>query len=305
MKISVCITHYNRADKLAPTLESLANQTLVPDEVFVWDDTSPVDPAPVVESFQGRFPRLVYHRNSSNLGMPGNLNAVLSQASGDYVANLHDADIFDPMLLEKWAKALDDHPSAGMVFCGYNCEEKEADTRQDVILNLPPISNGRDFFRNRLVGNLSCPIWGTNMVRKSVHDKLLPFDGRFRNWADVDYWMRICLEHDIGYVPEALISLDASDTPERRFSWYRVFVMNETYMINIRRHFGTDHVGLRKALDKQSNFLRKRYFRLMGRLWRWRDYPSIKSGVTLLPSVFSSRLHEEPQWFCEQVGPHR
>ena len=68
--ISVCVTHYNRAQKLADTLESLARQTLMPDEVFVWDDKSPVDPEPVVMQFRHRFHRLVYHRNVENLGMP-------------------------------------------------------------------------------------------------------------------------------------------------------------------------------------------------------------------------------------------
>ena len=98
-RISVCLTHYNRPDKLGATLESLALQTRVPDEVFVWDDCSPNDPTYVIEEWKARFPHFVYHRNDVNLGMPGNLNAVIAQATGDYVANLHDADVFAPTLL--------------------------------------------------------------------------------------------------------------------------------------------------------------------------------------------------------------
>jgi len=40
-KVSVCLTHYNRPEKLAATLESLAAQTRAPDEVFMQDDCSP------------------------------------------------------------------------------------------------------------------------------------------------------------------------------------------------------------------------------------------------------------------------
>jgi glycosyltransferase involved in cell wall biosynthesis len=73
-RISVCLTHYDRPDKLAATLESLARQTRVPDEVLLWDDCSPRDPTEVVRSFEARFPHFVYHRNERNLGMPGHRN---------------------------------------------------------------------------------------------------------------------------------------------------------------------------------------------------------------------------------------
>jgi GT2 family glycosyltransferase len=305
-KISVCLTHYNRAEKLAATLESLARQSVMPDEVFVWDDKSPdMDPREVVAQFQGRFPRLVYHRNTTNLGMPGNLNAVLSQATGEYVANLHDADIFDPFLLEKWARALDSHPTAGMVFCGLRHPAKGSGEMVDTIIDAAPLTPGRVFFRDKLVGHLACPIWGTTMVRKSVHEELLPFDARFRNWADVDYWMRICLNHDLAYVPEALISLDSSETAERRFSWYRVFILHQTYIVNIRRHFADDPRQLRRALDLQCTFLRKRYFRMMFRTVKQADFRALWNGISFFPRIFSAQLHEAPELLPALAGPHR
>lgn len=303
-KISVCLTHYNRADKLAPTLESLANQSMVPDEVFVWDDTSSVDPRDVVMQFQGRFPRLVYNRNSINLGMPGNLNAVLAQAKGEYVANLHDADVYDRTLLEKWAKTLDQNPSAGMVFCGLRSVDKTGQKR-DTIINAAPLTPGRIFFREKLLGNLSCPIWGTTMVRKTVHDHLLPLDARFRNWADIDYWMRVCLNYDIAYVPEALIFLDNTETAERRFSWFRVFVVHQMYIENIRRHYADSPDELKRALQIQCNFLRKVYFRLLFQNLMRRDFRAVKKGVTSLPRVFSAQLHKSPETLTAKADPHR
>ncbi len=304
-KISVCLTHYNRAEKLAPTLESLACQTRVPDEVFVWDDASPNDPTDVVMRFKDRFPRFVYNRNVSNLGMPGNLNAVLSQATGDYVANLHDADVFDPLLLEKWADALDSNPSAGMVFCGMRVTGKNSANSKDVILDIPAFMRGRDFFSSRLVGNLSCPIWGTTMVRKSVHEALLPFDSQFRNWADIDYWMRVCRDYDIAYVPEPLIILDDSDTPERRFSWFRLFIVHHMYIVNIRRHFSGDKIALRNAIQTQCSFLRKKYFVLMYRNLRNWDMHAFRKGFLYFSRIFSARLHEDTFQLMRDVDPHR
>ena len=81
-KISVCLTHYERPEKLAVTLESLARQTRIPDELFLWDDCSKNDPSAIVRQWEGCFPHFVYNRNTTNLGMPGNLNAVIAQATG-------------------------------------------------------------------------------------------------------------------------------------------------------------------------------------------------------------------------------
>jgi abequosyltransferase len=83
----------------------------------VWDDCSPRDPTAIALEWRHRFPHFVYHRNPVNLGMPGNLNAVISQATGDFVANLHDADVYAPTLLEKWAAALEQNPEAVLAFC--------------------------------------------------------------------------------------------------------------------------------------------------------------------------------------------
>lgn len=140
VKLSVCLTHYNRPHLLGRTLESLARQTRPPDEVFVRDDASPRDPTDVARSFAGRFRHFVYHRNPANLGMPGNLNAVIGQATGDLVANLHDADVFHPTLLEKWEQALHRQPRAGLVFCGLEEPGSRAGPRSRSSTISPPAS---------------------------------------------------------------------------------------------------------------------------------------------------------------------
>lgn len=303
-RISVCITHYNRADKLGQTLESLARQTLRPDEVLIWDDHSIIDPKCTVDLYRDRFPSLVYNRNVRNLGMPGNLNAVLSRAKHEYVANLHDADIFHPQLLEKWAAALDRHPKAGMVFCGLRRLSPSGRT-VDTIVDAEEVTNGRLFFRTKLIGHLACPIWGTTMVRREVHRELLPFDPQFRNWADVDYWMRICLRHDIAYLAEPLITLDDSDTPERRFSWFRMFLMHKLYITNIRRHFAEDPKGLNEALAVQCSFFRRRFFRNLIKSISNARMPDLLAGLKYVPIVITNKTLLQTDRMLDRIPPHR
>ncbi|CAA6693606.1 MULTISPECIES: glycosyltransferase family 2 protein [unclassified Lentimonas] len=280
MRISVCITHYNRPESLGATLASLAAQTRMPDEVFLWDDCSPKDPTAVVEEWKDRFPHFVYHRNSENRGMPGNLNDVIQQATGDYVANLHDADIYHPQLLEKWAAALDRAPDAGLVFC--------RDSRWDnprFVQHWTPepaeLTDGVEFFRRHYLGRVDSIIWGTVMVRKTIYDELLPFDLQYQNWADVDLWMRVCGCASIGYVPEQLIALDDNPTHGGGFSFARMRRLQEMVLSNVERIFlGAE---LKFAVDLQQDAWRRLWFRwMLGRLKRW-QWGEMWNGIRLQP----------------------
>ena len=266
-RISVCITHYNRPESLGATLASLAAQTRMPDEIFLWDDCSPNDPTVVVDEWKDRFPHFVYHRNTTNRGMPGNLNDVIQQATGDYVANLHDADIYHPQLLEKWAAALDRSPEAGLVFC--------RDSRWDnprFVQHWSPepaeLTDGVEFFRQHYLGRVDSIIWGTVMVRKSIYDQLLPFDPQYKNWADVDMWMRACGCASIAYLPEQLITLDENPTHGGGFSFARMRRIQDMILSHIERLF--DGNRLQPALKLQSRIWRRLWFRWMfGRLRRF------------------------------------
>lgn len=234
-RLSVCITHYNRPDKLSSTLESLAAQTRPPDEVLLWDDHSPKDPSRIARAFEGRFRSFIYHRNARNLGMPGNLNAVIRAASGDLIANLHDADEFHPELLESWEKVLTSNPSVGIVFCGLDAKTRRPDIGRIRLDDFREVTPGRDFFECAYVGASASPIWGTVMARREAYQLHLPFDPLFGPWADVDMWMRICQTHDIGYVRRPMIILDGSDTDYRSFRWEKVRLLHAMHFINIDR----------------------------------------------------------------------
>ena len=289
--ISVCLTHYNRPNKLAATVESLARQTRVPDEVLLWDDHSLRDPTEIALSFRNRFPKFIFHRNTHNLNMPGNLNAVLAGASCDYVANLHDADIFRPDLIEKWAAALDRHDSAGFVFCGLDTRHDNPFGGQISLPDIPALTVGREFFEKWFMGNANSVIWGTVMARKCIYDKLLPFNEKYRNWADVDMWMRMCQLADVAYVPEPLIILDNTQTKLRAFSWYKVIVMQEMIGENIQRHYANDIAALSMALEKQRSVLFRRLLRhLAGRLIRCRLGAFYQGAKVLAAAMRQERL---------------
>jgi glycosyltransferase involved in cell wall biosynthesis len=275
-RLSVCITHYNRPEKLGATLASLAAQTRVPDEVFLWDDCSPNDPSEIALIWSKRFPHFVYHRNPVNLGMPGNLNAVVSQATGDYVANLHDADVFAPTLLEKWEAALHCNPSVGMVFC----RDSRWDNERFAAYWTPEpdaVTPGHKFFERYFLGRLDSIIWGTVMMRKSIYNQLLPFDFQFMNWADVDMWMKVCGVAEIGYVREKLIVLDQSPTPQRPFSFTKLALVQRMSLLNISRIY--EGIELTEAGRIQEQSWRRSWCRWMLGGFRHGDWARIVNGM--------------------------
>lgn len=281
--LSVVLTTYRRARVLDRTFASIAAQTRVPDELVVSDDCSPDDTPRVVEAWRSRFPRLVSRRNEKNLNMPGNLNAGVGAATGDLVVNLHDGDTYERTLFEKWERALDTHPTAGLAFCGLaNWPVATKHGNGILLFDVEPFTPGRTFFEKHLIRQVGCPIWGTVMARRSAYEKLLPFDARFGFVSDVDMWMRVCLEHDIAYVNEPLIELDHTPTVQRTlgsYNWQWLELVRQIHLANIDRFFADDPERRRRELRMHDRMFQRFWAaRLLGRL-RSRDLAGLRRGL--------------------------
>ena len=291
LRVSVCITSYNRPELLERSLLSLAQQTLPPDEVLVFDDFSPKDPTAHALRCAHHFKRFDYRRHKENLGMPGNLNSIISAASGEYVVNLHDADIYEPELIRKWVSLMDENSSIGFAFCGYGSTGAEG--RVWVHKDIARVTNGIKFFREHFLLASSSKIWGTVIGRRSAYLQLLPFDKKYGPWADVDMWMRMCQQYNVGYLAEALINLDSTSGKFRGFSW-RVPIY--TYCMKAEILEQSARGGREKAdlLFKERRLLALNLVRyLLGRIKRT-ELRSAALGVQLLFLVVigssSSRL---------------
>lgn len=138
------------------------------------------------------------------------------------------------------------------------------------------------------------------MVRREVYRRLLPFDPQFRNWADVDLWMRLCATHAIAYVPEPLISLDQTPTPVRAFNWDKFLIAHRMHIVNIHR-MAQDPTERADWLRRQRRWTWGRYLRnLNGRLIRG-EFASLAAGLRLRREV-ATRLFE-PDWRLTESGP--
>jgi len=191
---------YNRADVLPRSLDSLLSQTYQNFELIINDDCSTDETKKISKKYEKKDPRVRYVRNEKNLKYAGNNNAAIDRAKGKYVGLVHDGDVYEESLVEKWVSALEEHPSAAFVFQGhYNLETGESHTH-----GYRPLVNGDDLLETMLL-QWGSPVFGIAMVRKSSVEAVGPFDTSFPRRADVDMWMRLLDEYNAAYVDEPLV----------------------------------------------------------------------------------------------------
>lgn len=137
IKVSILLPTYNRATLLPNCTASVISQTYKNWELIIADDGSSDNTPDEVKKLQGLDPRIIYHRNKSNLGLPQNRNISLSLASGDLIWFIEDDMILNHDCLEKLVETWNDILKKGN-YLGALCpalvsKERDHDTRRGVL----------------------------------------------------------------------------------------------------------------------------------------------------------------------------
>jgi glycosyltransferase involved in cell wall biosynthesis len=116
-KISVAMATYNGAQYLQEQLQSIASQTLLPNELVIFDDSSKDNTVRQLQEFKNSVSFEVrINRNQSNLGSTLNFERAIADCTGDliFLCDQDDIWLLDKIstIVETFAK----YPSAGFVF---------------------------------------------------------------------------------------------------------------------------------------------------------------------------------------------
>jgi glycosyltransferase involved in cell wall biosynthesis len=136
--ISIVIPTYSRSTLLRQTLDSIAGQTFLPDnlEVVVSNDCSHDDTKEVLDDYQSRWPFLKVFHQTQNLRTK-NWEFVLGEATGELVFLLCDDDAIAPDFLASYLALFRDNPNLDMVFGDIELRGPQFEVRAPLLLSTP------------------------------------------------------------------------------------------------------------------------------------------------------------------------
>lgn len=205
-KVSVCIPVYNAGDFLALAIASVLDQEFEDFELIIVDDFSTQPTEAIIQQFDDK--RIRFRCNSHNLGLVDNWNRCLELTRGKYITILHQDDMMLPNNLFRKVAMLDANPTVGFVYSNI----QQIDQTGQLIgghwidqLGVDSILPGQMLFKMVAVtGNpISCP---SVVVRAECYERLGIFNKRLPFATDLEMWMRIAGDYDIGYLAHPLIS---------------------------------------------------------------------------------------------------
>jgi glycosyltransferase involved in cell wall biosynthesis len=211
--VSIVMPTYRRSHLIGATIQSLLAQTFTDFELLVRDDGTEGDGTEAaVRAAAAGDRRVVYHRNSTSLRMPGNLNAGIRASRGDYVVICHDHDIFEPQYVATLVKLLDDHPSALYAHCGITMIDQHGTLAGARFVGEWPALSSGEVWVERMLRSFACPVCALSMVRRSAHEKYGLYEPTFGIFADVDLWIRLAHHGDVAYAASSLIRVRTRET---------------------------------------------------------------------------------------------
>jgi glycosyltransferase involved in cell wall biosynthesis len=117
MNISVALTTYNGARFLQEQLQSIADQSSLPDQLIIVDDRSSDETKDIIETFarKARFPVDV-RVNGTTLGSTRNFQTAVELCSGDVIVLCDQDDRWHPEKLFQIKNTFSSLPNVGLVF---------------------------------------------------------------------------------------------------------------------------------------------------------------------------------------------
>ncbi len=204
-KVSVIIPTYNRADKIADSINSVLRQTYKGFKLLVVDDASSDKTECAVKQLDDA--RIEYHRLDKNMGAAGARNEGVRLSDSEFVA-FHDSDDkWFPDKLEKQLDYMDTHPDCGMVYgkIRVNTPEKIYLFPNETVCGL---LEGELYPWLLKRNTIDAP---TMLIRKRCFDEAGGFDPSLRCLEDWEFAVRFSRLFNIGYIDEPLIDSYVSD----------------------------------------------------------------------------------------------
>ncbi|WP_223651786.1 glycosyltransferase family 2 protein [Hymenobacter psoromatis] len=116
-KVSIVITTYKRPELVVGAITSCLEQTVLPYEILVGDDSPDTRTAEVVHELAAKAQVPIrYLHNVPSLKQARNVNRLFEEAAGDKIMLLHDDDLLLPESVETLSRVFEENPTVDMAY---------------------------------------------------------------------------------------------------------------------------------------------------------------------------------------------
>lgn len=217
--ISICVYNGDNADHFDAAMNSIFNQTLMPDEVVLVVD-GPVNDGinAVIEKYESQFESLKVVRSPENVGHGNARRLGLENCSHELVALMDADDICEKNRFKKQIKAFKTNPQISIV--GGQITEFIDNTNNVVGKRTVPVEDAqiKAYMQKR------CPMNQMTVMFKKSHIQNV---GGYRDWyCDEDYylWIRMALADMKFYnLPDVLVNVRVGNEMYQRRGGIKYF----------------------------------------------------------------------------------
>lgn len=185
--VSVVMCTYNGEKFIKQQIESIMNQTIIPDELLIFDDKSTDNTIQIIDEMAKLYSCISVSINKENLGYKKNFAIALSKAKGDYVFLSDQDDLWKNNKIERMVQIFNDSNANVVTSNMHLIDENNAELG---------MYHSRHFIR---LFNNSNKQWRVLMkyprfpgmsvaARKSFLDSCFPFPENYSH----DEWICIC-----------------------------------------------------------------------------------------------------------------
>ncbi len=172
-KISIAMAVFEGERFIDQQLSSILDQSCMPDEIIICDDSRDDKTYKAIESTIVQYPEIIkYLKNETQLGVSKNFEKAVSLTNGDIIFLSDQDDVWKQDKISKLLSLLDDFPDCGGAFCNSELVNRDLIPLGVTHLELRGFAGdaSKDFFLKRV------PAAGHNMAfRAELKDFLLPF----------------------------------------------------------------------------------------------------------------------------------
>ena len=197
--IAVVIPCFNEQEDLFLCLDSVLNQTVLPQEIIIVDDASSNEKTlEILKEIEKRDNvKVIYSRENKGPGIARNI--AIENSSSSWILLLDSDDFLMQGTVEKLTKAIKERQNASFFFWNYYLNDTASNTKSVVSTISLCKDNDTELDPYKLARNFIMP--GCSPFKKELWTTIKGYDPQLSKGGveDIDFWRRAIMAGAVGY----------------------------------------------------------------------------------------------------------